>query len=55
MLLNGKIYIVDGSLILALEKACDEINVRILNEVSKAASLNGTSLITIENQRKPMV
>lgn len=48
MLLNGKIYSTsDGSLILALEKACKESNNEILNEVSNSAKMLPATLQSI--------
>lgn len=48
MLLNGKIYTaIDGSLILALERACKETNKEISNELSIVADFTPTSLSSI--------
>lgn len=48
MLLNGKIYTaIDGSLILALERACKEINSEISEELSSMADLVTVSLSAI--------
>lgn len=48
MLLNGKIYTaIDGSLILALERACKEINSEISEELSSIADLTPTHISAI--------
>ena len=50
MLLNGKIYTAtDGSLILALERACKETNKEISKELSIVADFIPTSLSAIIN------
>lgn len=50
MLLNGKIYTaVDGSLILALERACGELNSEVSKELSRVADFIPTSLSAIIN------
>ena len=50
MLLNGKIYTaVDGSLILALERACEELNSEVSKELSRVADFIPTSLSAIIN------
>ena len=48
MLLNGKIYTaIDGSLILALERACEELNSEVSKELSRVADYIPTSLFSI--------
>lgn len=50
MLLNGKIYTaIDGSLILALERACEELNREVSKELSRVADFIPTSLSAIIN------
>ena len=50
MLLNGKIYTaIDGSLILALERACEELNSVVSKELSRVAEFIPTSLSAIIN------